>query len=215
MWKTLAIKELRETAGIALIGLLAGFYVLGGLTGLPLPPINAQYLIPFVSPGSIFPFLLIGVALAVALGLWQTVGELFHNTFLFLLHRPARREMMLAVKLLSGLIWFVLGMAIPVFLYAWWAATPGNHASPFEWAMTLPVLKTMAVLTVVYLSAFLSGLRPGSWFGTRLLPLAGGGFLAVMVYIVPWSWGLGLLLLLVVDALLVQTIFSVADQRDF
>ena len=89
MWKTLAIKELRETAGIALLALVAGAYVVGGLTGIPLPLLRSDGIIPFVTNDSLLPFVVMGAALAVALGLRQTVGELFHNTFVFLLHRPA------------------------------------------------------------------------------------------------------------------------------
>jgi hypothetical protein len=201
--------------GIALLGLLAGLYVVGGLTGLPLPPVSGARVIPFVTGDAIFPFVAVGAVLAVALALRQTVGELVNNTFEFLLHRPARREALLAVKLATGLGWCVVCTLVPVLLYAWWAATPGNHASPFQWSMTLPVFRALAVLSVLYLTAFLSGLRPASWFGTRVVPLIGGGMLAVLLYAIPWSWGLGLLLLVLVDALIVDAIFSVAQERDY
>ena len=39
--------------------------------------------------------------------------------------------------------------------------------------MTIPVWLTWLAVGLVYLGAFLSGIRPAAWWGTRLMPLAG------------------------------------------
>jgi hypothetical protein len=101
-----------------------------------------------------------------------------------------------------------------------WAATPGTHASPFEWSMTMPVWGAWFGMLTIYLGAFLSGLRPGAWVGTRLAPLAAAagvlavstamwwlsGALAVSVYIV---------VLITADIALAVAILETADARDF
>ena len=44
------------------------------------------------------------------------------------------------------------------------------------------------VLPIVYLGAFLSGMRPGRWFGTRLAPLAGAILWASFANLMPLWW---------------------------
>ena len=53
-----------------------------------------------------------------------------------------------------------------------WAATPGTHASPFEWSMTVPIWIGWFAMTILYLGAFHTVVRPGRWYRSRLLPLA-------------------------------------------
>ncbi len=84
------------------------------------------------------------------------------------------------------------------------------------------------VLPVVYLGAFLTGLLPARWLGTRALPTAGG----VVVVLVasqfqiwrlpidasPWlsaGWPLGLVAGLALSAALIVALFHVARTRDF
>ena len=104
------------------------------------------------------------------LGLRQTVGESIHGTWMFLLHRPVGWTRLIGVKLLVGVALYLVCGAAAILVYAWWAATPGTHASPFEWSMTVPTWKVWIVMPIVYLGgAFLSGMRPARWVGTRLL----------------------------------------------
>jgi hypothetical protein len=98
-------------------------------------------------------------------------------------------------------------------LYALWAASPGTHASPFAWSMTLPAWTAWLAISAVYLGAFLSGIRPANWLGTRLAPLAAALGLAVLCSALPVAFAWPLLILL--DALLIVLILYVARQRDF
>jgi len=222
MLKTLAQKELRETILIALAALVVYAYLV--ITGIGLDLLPYFYLpgfypderaIPFV--GGVFSgmFVLVSVGFAIALGLRQSVGESIRDTFVFLLHRPVRRQRLIAVKLLTGAALYLVCAALPILVYAWWAATPRTHASPFFWSMTLSAWQAYVSLTAVYLGAFLSGLRPGRWMGTRLWPLAAAGGLAWRIQALPcwWVWGLGALIIM--NVVLTANILFVARNRDY
>jgi hypothetical protein len=99
-------------------------------------------------------------------------------------------------------------------LYSWWAATPGHHPSPFAWSMATPAWVLTFLMPLLYLGAFLSGLRPARWFGTRLLPLAGSVGYVVLLDTLPW-WSFGFPLAVVLYGLLVANICYVARARDF
>ena len=73
--------------------------------------------------------------------------------------------------------------AVPILVYAWWAATPGTHAGPFEWSMTLPAWQLWLSITAIYLAAFLVGMRPARWIGSRLLPLVAVGLFVLLLQI--------------------------------
>jgi hypothetical protein len=105
----------------------------------------------------------------------------------------------------------IAGLAIAG--YAVWAATSGTHASPFAWSMTIPVWLTWLAVGLVYLGAFLSGIRPAAWWGTRLMPLTGACALALLAATLPvWA---GLTASLMAGAALVALILFVAETRDF
>jgi hypothetical protein len=224
MLKTLALKELRETIGIAALALIPfAYYVLNGM-GISVLPINAggRYSIPFVNDPLLQSFAAIAVLLAVALGFRQSVWESALGTDQFLLHRPVSRIQLIGVKLFVGIAVLMICSTLPILAYAWWAATPGTHASPFEWSMTEPFWRIPLVTTMVYLGCFLSGIRPARWVGTRLVPLAAVAFLAMIVAagafcfaVLPawWIWWAGVVVL--VDAVLVVSILFAFRTRDF
>ena len=118
-------------------------------------------------------------------------------------------------KLLTG-IGVLLGCTLlPIVAYAAWAATPGTHPGPFEWMMTGGAFRTWLLLPLVYLGAFASGIRPGRWFGSRLLPLASIVVPAAFSRAVSSWWLVGLPLLLLVAAALVSDILVETEARDF
>lgn len=220
MFQAVVVKELRETIGIALGALVAYAYLVANGMGVNLLPyLNFFYVderaIPFV--GGLFPgaFVLVSGAFAMALGLRQSAWESARGTFLFLLHRPVSWGWLLGAKLLVGAAVYLLLAALPILLYGWWAATPGTHASPFFWSMTLPCWQIWVSMTAVYLGAFLSGMRPARWIGSRLLPLAAMGLLVYCIQLLPgwWVWGLAAVALL--NGLVTANIFFVARNRDF
>jgi hypothetical protein len=213
------LKELRETAWIALVALAANFAVVASCAGYGVlgSLIRKNDLeIPFLDGEFVTAFCFISIALAVGLGLRQTVMESRGGTWLFLLHRPAGMRRILAAKLAVGGGLYLLCGLIAILTYAAWAALPGRHASPFQWWMTSDAWRAWGVIAIVYPAAFLAGIRPARWFGTRLLPLAAGTPLALLL--VPASFFsplLGFAAFVLLAACLVGIIDFTLRTRDF
>ena len=129
MLKALVIKELRESAGIVALAVLAAMFALSSLVGMALLPmfrVGETSGIPFVSDSFKFYLSVIVGALALALGLKQAAWEFGHSTYRFLLHLAVRRASVFWTKLVVGsAIVFGLG-AVMILGYSTWAATPGN-----------------------------------------------------------------------------------------
>jgi len=217
MWKAVMYKELRETAGIAALGLLVYLYEVLGLMGLSASPFSGgrRYYVPFLGSEFSSVFVYVSALLTIAVALRQTIGESMRGTWLFLFHRPVQRWKLMSLKLITGAGLYLACGLVPILLYAWWAATPGTHASPFAWSMTLSAWRIWLSMTPVYLGAFLTGLRPARWFGSRLLPLAAAALLAGVIQTLPCWWLLGILAVILLDAWLIATILFVAEARDY
>jgi hypothetical protein len=219
----MATKEWRETRGFALAALVLYGFVLSNKRDYFIT--NGSAVVPFVGDDFAQAVALISGALAIALGLRQTLGESLRGTYPFLLHRPAGRRWLIGVKLLVGLCVSLLCGAVAILVYAIWVSTPGTHAGPFRWSMTLPSWETCFRVTVLYLGAFLTGLRPGRWYRTRILPLATtlvvfvivgwaafgaeGGLIDTGISLWPW------LAIFVADAWLITAILFTARTRDY
>jgi hypothetical protein len=217
MHKALVLKELRESAGLIAVAVLVAAYTLAGLTGVRLLPIQSgsgtQY--PFVSDYSfVFSLSMLAGGLAVLLGFKQSAWELWQGSYFFLLHRPVSRRTIFGVKLAVGLAVLLAISGAVIQLYAMWAATPGTHATPFFWSMTISAWQLWISFPMLYLGAFLSGIRPGRWFGSRLAPLAASGLLVILAAVVPWWW-LSLTIVLVSCTAFVASIFQYVDIRDY
>lgn len=183
MLKALMLKELREVRGIAVLALLIyAFLLTYAITPtlwwdyVPLARMWAKYnpsgpLCPFIEETFTTWFLITSSAFAIALGLWQSHSETIRGTYAFLLPRPVTRRQVIGLKLSVGVMTYLVCAAIPLMAYCLWAATPGTHAGPFEWSMSWPAWTGWWATTLVYAGAFLTGLRPARWHGTRLLPL--------------------------------------------
>jgi hypothetical protein len=217
MLKTLAWKEAREALPLIVLAVLAQIYLVGTATGTHLAILKQDSsVIPFLSSNDVFSwiFLVSGLAAGV-LGLWQTWWESSRGTFHFLLHRPAKREAVFAVKLLLGMAVCLAVTAGPIVVYSLWAATPGKHASPFEWSMTAWSWQLCVRIPLIYLGAFLSGIRPARWLGSRLFPLATAVF-AVLLLELAGTWPvLQIAICLVIQACFVLAILHVARARDY
>ncbi|MEM7810945.1 MAG: hypothetical protein AAF532_05655 [Planctomycetota bacterium] len=216
MVRALLIKELREAAALLAVALAAAVYVLTDLTGLDVFPLQEPggggY--PFI--GDVFSnrlWLVCGV-LAVALGLKQTAWEETRGTYDFLLHRPVPRRVLFGVKLAFGLVSVLAVGGLTVLTYALWAAAPGSIPAPFRWSMTAPMWLTLAAFPLIYLSAFLSGIRPARWFGTRLVPLAAGGAFATAAGASVESWDFALFVLPATAVTAAAVIYFV-ENRDY
>jgi len=158
------------------------------------------------------------VATAIAMGLRQTLGESIHGTYPLLFHRPAERRWLIGMKLLVGVAAYLATGVVSIVAYSLWAATPGTHASPFQWAMTVPAWILWFGIAILYLGAFLTGIRPGRWFGTRLLPLVAAGLATVattsVFFLYCQEW-LILILILLVEVGTIAVIFFVVRMRDY
>lgn len=204
MIKALAIKELRESAGVTAIAAIGMTWVIGRCMGVnPIRNLIPQLLggaygtshAAFLGDNFYVTAILFIGGLAVFLGLKQSAWEVHHNTFCFLLHRPMSRRLILLTKLVVGALIVFGMMAAAILIYGAWAATPGNLAVHFEWSMTTDAWLLAITLPLVYLGGFLSGIRPGRWFGTRLIPLAAATVWALIVTTLVAFWWLQLPLL--------------------
>jgi hypothetical protein len=220
MIKALAIKELRESAGLSVVAALGLAYVV--LICMAKNPLylflgggihNTNHL-AFIGDGFYAGSMFVVGLFAALLGLKQSAWEVYHNTFYFLFHRPLSRRIMLATKLaVGGLLTFGL-LAAAIGIYGNWAAIPGHLAAPFEWSMTTDSWWLALLLVLVYLGGFLSGIRPGRWFGTRLAPLLGAMIVAIFVGVIEFWW-LQLPVLAMAYVFWLVTIDHYAQNRDY
>ena len=228
MYRAMALKEFREIRGIVLLA-VAGYALLVVAAMAPTSPWNLLAFfrlsngydgdVPFVHDEFGGKFVFISVIFTIALGLRQSLGESIRGTYPFLLHRPADRRWLIGMKLSVGAAAYLICTAVPILVYACWAATPGTHASPFEWSMTVPIWGHWFAMTIFYLGAFHTGVRPGRWRRSRILPLAasalatiGAMTLPAMFEGSPWPC---LIAVLVVDVWLIAMILFAVQTRDY
>jgi len=217
MHKALVLKELRESAELIAVAVLAAVFILADLTGVALLPLQSGTgtLYPFVADSSLaFYLYLLAGGLAILLGFKQSAWELWHGSYFFLLHRPASRRTVFGVKLVVGLAVLLVITGAVIQLYAMWAATPGKHATPFFWSMTAWAWQRWFSFPLLYLGAFLSGIRPGRWFGSRLAPLVASVLLVMLCVELPWWW-LSVSIVLVSSVAFVASIFLYVETRDY
>jgi hypothetical protein len=217
MNRALIVKELRESAPLAAIATLLAAWSLYVYTGGAMWPGSGRSTlqVPFVHDDfHTGPLLMIAGGLALVLGLKQTVAEDVRGTYNYLLHRPIDRGRVFLLKSLVGIAIVQLIGAAMILIYALWAASPGTHASPFFWSMTLPAWKNWAALPLIYLGAAISGLRPARWYGSRLLPLVASGAIVFVLCIQPWMW-ITVVGMVGLAAILLASILFTARTRDF
>lgn len=226
MFRAMALKEFREIRGILFLALAAYGLLLASVIN-PASSINPLVWFGFRSGSSGVPFIgddfagvfyLISVVFAIALALRQTLGESIGGTYLFLLHRPASRNWLIGVKLVVGTTAFMICTATPILIYALWAATPGTHASPFEWAMTVHVWIGWLAMMILYLGTFHAVIRPGRWYRSRLLPFVTSALAAFAAVMIAADFEYSLLpclIVLVLDAWLIAMILFAIQTRDY
>jgi hypothetical protein len=218
--KALALKELRELRGVAVLGVIAYLILVARLIGVKafdfLPGLPQEpEMVPFMTGEFLSYFMVLAGLFAMALGFRQSAWESSQGTYLFLLHKPVARQAIFALKLIVGTLVYLGCSALPIALYGWWAATPGQHPSPFRWGWTGSAWWMAGISLLLYLGAFLSGLRPARWFGTRLLPLAASIFLLVCLQMPFWSFWLQLAAILLTALAFLFVIRFVAQVRDY
>jgi hypothetical protein len=218
-------KELRETRAFAALALIVYLIYVSNLMGKGQPLLGALLSfaplmqaeppdVPFVQGNFTSILFFIGGLLAIALGFRQSAWEPSQGTALYLLHLPLTRRTILLTKLMTGVGMLLVCTLLPILAYATWAAMPRTHPGPFAWSMTGNGFRIWLTLPLVYLGAFASGIRPGRWFGTRLLPLVSVAVPAMLAYVAPW-WLIGFPLVCLLAAVLVSDILWIGETRDF
>lgn len=225
MYRTLALKELRQlwwTSAIALIVMSGcvlyqmglGFCLTcGGLYWKQSVDAVPPYLhpLPFFNKDLMLQLSLVGTGLAIILAAWQTWGESLQRTWNFLLHRPLKRNTIIRVKLAVGLTLLLAGTGLPLLVYAIWAAIPGRHANPFQWWMTLLMLRVWFATTMIYLGVFLCGIREARWCASRFWPMLPAGVILYVQYLAAISASTGQgsrVLLLISDSLVIASVLT-------
>lgn len=205
--RSFIIKELRQSAFVLLIGTAATVLGLTALIGAP------TSIMPLVTGEATLGAAWIAVTFSVALGLSQAI-EFNRRSSIFLMHMPISRQQLVWAKLMLGgvllLVVFVSSILIASFAFA----LP-HRTAPFYWSMSLDLWRVVLTSTMVYLTAFLCGVRPASWFGTRLLPIVGICVFAFAIQLIPFWWLITPVLILFVDWLLITTIMYFAETRDY
>jgi len=133
MLRSFAIKELRETYLIALCRVGGLCLLPGGCDEVSALAVLLGRLLcyPVLGDSLSGAFAIVSGGLAIALGLRNRRG--IRSEHVPLSPAPARPPVAIAWRKACRRSRDLSGRAaIPVLLYAWWAATPGTHASPFE-----------------------------------------------------------------------------------
>lgn len=170
----LILKELRSLTRVIALALLADGWMLSELTGQSHwvrgdIELQAGFALAQTDWLIWFGFLLASIATVV--GLAMSLDDGLRGTWAFALFRPVSRRTYIGAKLLvGGVVTLVLSM-LPVVVYSMWAARPGNVAAPFRWSQLQPAIEACGWSVVVFLGAFLSGIRPAKWWWSRLWPL--------------------------------------------
>ena len=80
--------------------------------------------------------------------------------------------------------------------------------------MTESAWQRALLMPLLYLGAFLSGLRPARWFGTRLLPLIASVVLLILMHYPAW-WPVGFPATIALCGLFMANVCFVARVRDY
>jgi hypothetical protein len=208
MFKALFRKELREFLGIGVAGLAVSVLVAAmfGPLSVPWSPDALNYHnvgwdlgydsiartklelpVPVSSRMYLSALSVLACGMGLLLGLAMSWKEDIKRTWPFLLFRPVTRSQVIGAKLLAALALYCAALAVPFALLAVWCAVPGNTPAPWSADYLYPGLDTLARGLVVLLGAFLSGLRPARWYGTRFAPLAAAALIVVLAAVCP-SW---------------------------
>ncbi len=94
------------------------------------------------------------------------------------------------------------------------ARSNSNWAS-IVWKQQEPVFRCLITVPIVYFGAFLSGLRPARFYGSRIFPVAGAAILWFAILYLPNWWLTAVPVTLLFCGALVGLIFHEARRRDF
>ena len=163
----------------------------------------------------VYPFLLISLALAVVMGLVQSLSEDIQGTWRYVLALPGGWRRILRLKFACAaavwLFWAVVAFAICLLGLMADTGPPGESLG----RLSEPMFRILICVPVAYLGAFLTAIRRVSWFFSRLMPLGGVLMCWWLVLVMPDWWLLAPLATVGLGAVLVAIAFYVASSRDF
>jgi ABC-type transport system involved in multi-copper enzyme maturation permease subunit len=218
MFKALVKKELREHLPAAGAALAASLLLLAYYMRLPMRgsgygsgwyQVTYNYLpVPVASGAYVSGLAAVAFAAALLLGFLMSWKESVRKTWSFLLHRPVSRAQVLGAKLTAGALLYTAAVALPFALLAVWCMVPGNYPAPWDPEYLLPGVEVLCGGAVLFLGAFLCGVRRARWYATRFAPLAGAVFMLVLVA-AAFLWWESWVLLLVTAAVLLASLWTV------
>jgi hypothetical protein len=238
MW-TLMKKEFRENWPWCVIGFIAMLYVIrpffvtdfrGGLVPSSFryvaPSSFFEPVLPLTNSGFLQALLVFASVYGLALGLLQTLLEERGGTYPFVLAKPVDKTKVVGSKLVVGAVLYLIATGLPFSWAIYWTSVPGHFASPYRFYMSFPGWITIEIGFLYYLGAFLTGVRPARWHGSRLVGLAavwaGPSALCGLVwyrlfwdrYRLYWTQE-SAIATLVLGCLLIWAIFTSFHERDF
>lgn len=181
----LVLKELRQNLPWFAIGFIAMLYVIRpffvtGFSGSLLPLQFSHYygssefspILSLTQSAFLMALAVFASVCGLALGLLQTFPEEGAGTYAFLLARPTGRLKVVGAKLAVGALLYFLATGLPFCWAIYWTSVPGHFACPFRFYMSYPGFMVIGAGFAFYLGAFLTGVRPARWFGSRLVGVA-------------------------------------------
>ena len=155
----------------------------------------------------------LSVGLGLALGIRQFWIPNFTRTWPFLLHRSVSRNTILAAKLTTASIAFVISI-VPIWVGIYWYATrPEVFVIPPTFRFFIEGWIFIILGFVTYLGTALSGLSTAKWYTTKIF----GILFVVAIFMTLSMWTLaGFLVALIVSAaILLLQIYQTFLRREF
>jgi len=154
------------------------------------------------------------IGLGLVIGVRQFWIPNFTRTWPFLLHRSVSRKTILAAKLTTASIAFVISI-VPVWvgLY-WYACRPEVFAIPPTFRVFIEGWIFITLGLVTYLGTALSGLSTANWYTTKIFSLAFATIVIVTIFS-QWSLVWAFAVIAISVAILLSLIFDTFLRREF
>jgi hypothetical protein len=157
---------------------------------------------------------LTSIGLGLVLGVRHFWMPYFTGTWPFLLHRSVDRKTILAAKLTSALIAFVISLGVLWTVLCWYANRPELFTIPQTARVFIEGWILIALGLVAYLGTALSGLSTAKWYTTRIFGLA---FATIIIIVTFSQWQLGWAFVVIVAGafILLSQIIDLFLNREF
>lgn len=228
-FSALLFKELRECLPWMLLAAIIFLAVTSVLFKTETHSQNASYRHWRLSPGTtvnryMFTFypamnetgpwlFVLSVGLGLAIGIRQFWIPNFTRTWPFLIHRSVSRTTILAAKLTTASIAFIIAIA-PIWVCIYWYITrPEVFTVPPPLRIFVEGWIFIILGFVTYLGTALSGLSTAKWYTTKIF----GILFVVAIFMTLSMWTLGglLIALIISAAILLSQIFQTFLSREF